>query len=227
MAVKLVIFDMAGTTVYDKDNVNVAFREALQEKGIEVTRQDVNDVMGMAKPLAIRLLMERYVAKEQITETIIHEIHDTFLNKMISFYKTDASVKEIEGASDTFKKLRGMGIKVGLDTGFSRKIAQTILDRLGWEKAGLIDASVTSDEVAHGRPAPDLAFKVMELTGVKDPKEVVKVGDTPSDLGEGKAAGCLYNIAVTSGAYTFEELEKHEHTHILPSINELPQLLSN
>ncbi len=227
MSIKLVIFDMAGTTVHDKDNVNIAFQDAMSESGIEVNRKEVNEVMGMPKPLAIRIMMEKKLPEAEVTEERNEAIYQLFLQKMIDFYTNDPSVREIDGASDTFKKLKENGIKVGIDTGFARPIAQVIIDRLGWETNGLIDASVTSDEVANGRPHADLALKVMEILGVTDSSEVAKVGDTPADLGEGKAAGCKYNIGVTSGAYTREELEQHEHTHILSSLTELPQLLLN
>lgn len=227
MSIKLVIFDMAGTTVHDKDNVNVAFRDAMSESGIEVTRDEVNEVMGMPKPLAIRIMMEKKLPAAEVTEERNEAIYQLFLQKMIDFYTNDPSVREIEGASETFKTLKENGIKVGIDTGFARPIAQVIIDRLGWETNGLIDTSVTSDEVANGRPHADLALKVMELLGINDAGVVAKVGDTPSDLGEGKAAGCKLNIGVTSGAYTREELEQHDHTHILGSLRELPALLLN
>lgn len=218
---------MAGTTVHDKDNVNIAFRDAMSESGIEVTRDEVNEVMGMPKPLAIRIMMEKKLPANEVTEERNEAIYQLFLQKMIDFYTNDPSVKEIEGASETFKTLKAGGIKVGIDTGFARPIAQVIIDRLGWETNGLIDASVTSDEVANGRPHADLALKVMEIVGINDAGMVAKVGDTPADLGEGKAAGCKFNIGVTSGAYTREELEQHEHTHILGSLRELPELLLN
>ena len=84
---------------------------------------------------------------------------------------------------------------------------------------------MTSDEVPRGRPFPDLVFRVMELTGVSDVKRVAKVGDTPSDLGEGTAAGCGWVIGVTEGTHTRAQLEGHPHTHLLGSIRELPALL--
>jgi phosphonatase-like hydrolase len=88
-----------------------------------------------------------------------------------------------------------------------------------------IDATVTSDEVAQGRPFPDMIFRAMELTGVTDVKRVAKVGDTPSDLGEGMAAGCGWVVGVTGGSHTREELLAHPHTHLIPSIAQLPVCL--
>ena len=157
------------------------------------------------------------------TSEEIELIHQDFIKRMIHLYQTDRRVKEIDGASELFERLRQKGIKVGLDTGFSRDIAQTIIARLGWEEK--IDASVTSDEVANGRPAADMGLKLMDLLSVSDPKTVVKVGDTASDLGEGQALGVAFNIGVCSGAYSREQLEAEQHTHVLDSIRELPKVL--
>ena len=65
----------------------------------------------------------------------------------------------------------------------------------------------------------------MALTGVSDPQAVAKVGDTPSDLLEGRAAGCGLVIGVTNGTHTREELAPHPHTHLIGSLRELPALV--
>lgn len=224
MAVELVVFDMAGTTVYDGDAVNACLRSALANAGVEVSRDEVNGVMGIAKPLAIRtLLSERHPGVEIAEETVL-QIHDDFLARMLTFYRTDPAVREIEGATATFRALRAAGVKVALDTGFSRPIADAVLQRLGWDTT-LLDATVTSDEVAQGRPSPDMIYRIMELTGVSEAQQVAKVGDTPSDLQEGTSAGCGWVIGVTEGSHTEAELAAHPHTHLLPTVAAIPALL--
>lgn len=224
MAVELVVFDMAGTTVHDGDAVNAYLRAALLNAGLEVSRDEVNAVMGIAKPLAIRTLLTEKHPGVEIAEEAVLQIHDDFLARMLAFYRTDPNVREIAGATATFRTLRAAGVKVALDTGFSRPIADAILERLGWD-TGLLDATVTSDEVAQGRPYPDMIYRIMELTGVADTKRVAKVGDTPSDLQEGTAAGCGWVVGVTEGSHTEAELVAHPHTHLLPTVAEIPALL--
>lgn len=226
MKIELVVFDMAGTTVYDGDAVNLCLRGALEAANVPVSRDEVNSVMGIAKPIAIRTLLERRSDDPAtVSETEVLRIHDDFLQRMIAHYRFDPSVREMDGASATFRKLREAGIKVALDTGFSRPIADILFARLGWQQGGLIDASVTSDEVEKGRPYPDMIYRAMERTGVTDVRRVAKVGDTPADLQEGQAAGCGLVIGVTNGSHTREELAPFPHTHLLASIAELPGLL--
>jgi phosphonatase-like hydrolase len=121
--------------------------------------------------------------------------------------------------------LRRAGVQLALDTGFSRDIVDAILQRLSWAGTDLLDATVASDEVPRGRPHPDLVLQAMKLTGVKDARRVAKVGDTPSDLQEGHAAGCGFVIGVTNGSHTRQQLESHPHTHLIDNLRELPALL--
>jgi phosphoglycolate phosphatase-like HAD superfamily hydrolase len=65
----------------------------------------------------------------------------------------------------------------------------------------------------------------MELTGVTDAGHVAKMGDTPSDLQEGWAAGCGLVIGVTNGSHTRKQLAPHPHTHLIDNLRELPGLL--
>ena len=223
MNVKLVVFDLAGTTVKDDRNVHKVLQKALAKHGVTVSLEDCNDVMGLPKPIAIRDLLERrYEGSRPVTTAWINEIHNRFVEEMILFYKTDPSVGEKEGVSDTFRKLKANNMKVVVDTGFDRQITDPLLDRLGWKSEALIDGSVTSDEVERGRPYPDLIFRAMELTNVSDASQVVKVGDTISDMHEGQAAGCGMVVGVTTGAFSREVLSEAKPTHL---IEQLPQLL--
>ncbi len=226
MSIKLMIFDMAGTTVHDEDFVNIAFKNALEEFGYVCTRDEINEIMGMPKPLAIQLILEKKLEdKSIVSASYVTKIHTRFQEMMVDFYSSSATIREIEGVSDTFRLLKERGVKIGIDTGFDRKIADAIFHRMGWEEKGLIDYTITSDEVENGRPHPDMVYKAMSKFNITDSSEVGKVGDTPADLNEGKNAGCGLNIGVLSGAYRLDQLEQHPHTHIVESVVAIPELL--
>ena len=227
MSPELIVFDLAGTTVKDNHDVHRALQNALRKYGVLISIEDANTVMGIPKPQAIRSLLNTCdVLHRPITEDFVQEIHHTFVDEMIHFYQEDPSVAEKAGVSDTFRKLKESKLKIAIETGFDRQITDSILARLGWKENHLIDASVTSDEVPRGRPYPDLIFKAMELTQVKDSKCVAKVGDTTSDLLEGNSAGCGWVIGVTTGAYSRSELEKEKHTHLIENVHEVLEIFS-
>lgn len=227
MPIELVVFDLAGTTVKDNKDVHRMLQKALAQYGVNISIEDANGVMGIPKPVAIRRLLEkRYVGPRPITADWIAEIHEVFVKGMINFYKTDPSVGEKAGVYNTFRKLKQSKLKVVVDTGFDRQITDPLLERLGWKKENLIDASVTSDEVERGRPYPDLIFKAMALTNINDVKNVAKVGDTASDMQEGNAAGCGWVIGVTTGAFSKAQLEQEKHTHLIENVQEVLEIFN-
>jgi phosphonatase-like hydrolase len=220
ISIQLVVFDIAGTTVAGHHEVHRALRQALAHEGFNVSYNEANAVMGYPKPVAIRQLLEKRGAAEA-TDAYVDQIHQDFVERMVDHYANGTEVSEKEGVQEVWSVLRQRKIRVALDTGFSRPIADAIIGRLGWRN--LIDASVTSDEVERGRPHPDMIFRAMERTGVSNGQAVAKVGDTASDLQQGTAAGCGLVVGVTTGAYSAEELQREPHTHL---IARLPELLS-
>jgi len=221
----LVVFDIAGTTVFDGDAVGTCLRQALENVSqLSFSRDDVNAVMGIPKPVAIRSLLEQRLG-HPVEESQVDAIHHDFEARMLEYYRTSPAVIEVDGALGVFRTLHERGLKVALDTGFGRPITDAVMERLGWTVPAVVDATVTSDDVASGRPAPDMIFRAMQMTGVADPGRVVKVGDTPSDLHEGSNAGCGMVLGVPSGSHTADQLRPHPHTALIGSIRDLPQVL--
>lgn len=217
--VDLIVFDIAGTTVKDKDNVNMCVREALLAAGTDVPLSRINLTMGLPKPVAIGQLLQ-----ESGSTADLEAVHRDFVERMKDYYRTAPEVGPIEGVEEAFAEFREAGVKVVLDTGFSREITDVILERLGWD-ATVIDGSVCSDEVANGRPYPDMILHHMKANGLEDVRRVAKVGDAPADLNEGKNAGCGFVIGVLCGTHTEEQLAAHPHTHLVPMVRDLPAIL--
>jgi phosphonatase-like hydrolase len=226
--VKLIVFDMAGTTVHDEMFVSKAVAAAMNEFGYNVQPKEVQPIMGYEKPLAIKMLLEKHEPViNKISNELIEDIHARFVDIMMHFYKTSPDVRPIDGVEEVLMQIRNWGILIGLDTGFSKDIANLIVERLGWLQKGLVQYVVASDEVPIGRPEPYMIYKMMDAAGITDVKEVIKVGDTEVDVNEGKNANCLYSIAVTTGAYSRESLEKYKPDFILESLDELLLIIQN
>ncbi|NUP06880.1 MAG: HAD hydrolase-like protein [Polyangiaceae bacterium] len=224
MRIDLVVFDVAGTTVKDDDAVNDIMRSAIASAGTLVDRAAVAAVMGLPKPESIRLLLSRARSRPPTLEEV-DEVHTAFVEQMTNHYLESSRICEVPGAAATFRRLREAGVKVALDTGFSRLILDAVLGRLGWYGDGLIDVTVASDEVLHGRPYPDMIERAMALTGIQNPEYVAKVGDTAADMREGHAAFCGCVIGVLSGTGTFEELAQFDDTVVVADITKVPDVI--
>ncbi len=166
--------------------------------------------MGYEKNQAITQMLHLHEHdKSKITKELVNDIHREFVKQMIHFYQTEPGIEPLPNVEETFAALHQAGVLVGVNTGFSKDIAETVVDRLDWQQKGLIDYLVGSDEVELGRPHPFMIQKMMQAGGIKDPLEVAKVGDTEVDVREGQSAGCKYVIGVTTGIFTREELEQY------------------
>lgn len=223
MKPKLVVFDIAGTTLNDReDTVSAAFLQSINEHGVDIGSSDIRWVMGYRKLEAIEMLLES--AKIKISENMIHAIHDRFI-EILNHYYANTPISEYEGISELFMLLGENNVKVALDTGFSSSTTSIIASRLGWIESGLVHATVSSDQVLRGRPHPDMIEFLMELFDIVNAKDVIKVGDTPSDLMEGKNAGCGLTIGVTYGTHSKEELQDHPNDYLVSSVDELKKII--
>ena len=219
---EMVVFDVAGTTVWDGENpVARAVCRALGEVGVEISEDRVDPVMGMPKPLAIRTLLAEARGGEA-DEGEARRVHESFRQHAMAYYRTDPRVRAMEGAERVFAMLRAAGVRVTLDTGFDRQTLDTILDRLKWH--GVVDDTVTSDEVDSGRPAADMIEALMERAGIRDAARVAKIGDSVSDIEQGLNAGCGLVVAMRS-ARTVPVLGRYPGVAGVSSLDELPGLL--
>jgi phosphonatase-like hydrolase len=146
---------------------------------------------------------------------------------MIAHYRTQ--LKEVPGAADTFRWCHDHVIKVATDTGLHGKITEAIMDGLGWVCDGLVDCSVNVESVSseRGRPAPFMIFHAMEKLDVQNVHKVIKIGDTPADMLEGRNAGCRGVVGVLSGPRPVTAGGKYWHFHVIESVKDLLELIED
>ena len=212
MDLDLFLFDFAGTTVRDDGIVLEAYRRVLGRAGLEADDPWLLARMGRTKRTVFEELLDlngRPVADAPALAA-------GFDDAMAGVFE-DRPPEALPGAEEAIAGLRAAGVAVGFTTGFSSATMAIILDRLGWRS----DAAVASDEVASGRPAPDLIIEAMRRAGVSDAGRVGTCGDTPSDLLAGANAGCSVIVGVGHGTHSLDELARYPHTHLLPDLTGL------
>lgn len=233
--IQLVVFDMAGTTVTDHHEVERCFAEAAAETGLIVNNERILAMQGLAKRYVFQTLWQEQLGEvHPHVPTHVDVSYASFTRILENHYLTNGATPT-EGCLEAFSFLREHGIQIALTTGFYRKVTNIILNNLGWLEGldeqyvgsteSTIQASITSDEVERGRPYPYMIERAMQLLGVSDPQAVVNVGDTPSDLLSGKAAGVGLNLGVTNGTHTAEQLMPHPHDRLIGSLVELIPLI--
>ncbi|HET6254144.1 MAG TPA: HAD family hydrolase [Puia sp.] len=221
-SIQLVVFDIAGTTVRDNGNVGEAFISAFKDYGFTIPVAEVKKVMGFRKMDAIAMLLEKFAPARATDDELTDRIHTRFIDTMIDHYRNDDTLAPLPHAEDVFQALKQRGIKVALNTGFTRSITDTILHRLRWDdRSPLIDQVICSDEVPNGRPHADMIEVLMDDLDIDSPAQVLKVGDTEVDVEEGRNAECGKVVSVTTGAYTREQLQPYHPDFIIDDLQEL------
>lgn len=233
--IELVVFDMAGTTVTDHHEVERCFAEAATETGLSVSDERILAMQGLSKRYVFETLWKEQLGEGADVTSKVDVSYDAFRRILEDHYRTNGATPT-EGCLETFAFLREQGIAIALTTGFYRVVTDIILEKLGWlnglneQRIGstdsLIQLSVASDEVERGRPYPQMIEKAMRILGVSNPKAVVNIGDTPSDLLSGRAAGVALNLGLTNGTHSREQLEAYPHDLLLGSLRELRTVIS-
>ncbi len=221
MPIELAIFDIAGTLIEDHNEVADAFLEALRANHIDVADEEIKEWKGSSKRQVITHFVERQFGKCR-NLPLIDRTYSEFRFRLEQRYGSGGIVK-IKGAEETLDFLRALNIKLATTTGFYREVRDRILKELQWESR--FDVNVCSDDVANGRPAPDMIHLVMNRMGVTDPARILNVGDTPLDLQSGTAAKCGMVVGVLTGMHTPERLRREPHTHLMASVADIPSLL--
>ncbi len=221
--IKLAVFDMAGTVVNEDNVVYKTLMEAINNNGFEVSLDFVLEHgAGKEKHQAIKDIIkaDSGSADAQLAKTIFEEF-----KKLLDKAYQDLDVTSYMGVEELLYFLRNNNIKVALNTGYDRKTAELLLQKMEWAKGMEYDELVTADDVVLGRPNPDMIDEAMRRLGIEDPKFVLKAGDSIIDILEGKNAKCGITVGVTTGAHTYEQLAGAEPTFVLDSLTSLKDLL--
>ncbi|WP_028267778.1 phosphonatase-like hydrolase [Arthrobacter sp. MA-N2] len=220
--ITLAVFDIAGTTVDERDEVYRTLRAAVEREGATVSPAELQKWMGTEKRWAIRNLMQ--AGGLEPTDAVVDSAYAWFLDSLRDSYRTNPP-QPLPGVPEAMAVLRARGIKVALTTGFSTEIAAPLLAGLGWtahdgDPSATLDAVVCADMVAAGRPAPHMIHRAMEATGIQDVAQVAAAGDTAADVLAARRAGVL-SIGVLTGHMSREDFAPHPHDAIVDSVVDL------
>lgn len=203
--VEAVIFGWAGTTVdYGCFAPVQAFIETFKAAGVEPTIEETREPMGMLKIDHIRtmLKMDRIAAEwERVhgatpCEDDVHALYEPYEQRLLSILHNFAEPKP--HVLDAVAQLRAADVRIGSTTGYNDKMMAIVVPaarEAGYEPDFIITPGAVG---GHSRPYPYMMFRNMEALGVTDARRAAKVGDTVSDIREGKNAGCI-SIGVIEG----------------------------
>ena len=173
-----VVFDLDGVLV-DSEGVWDGVREELAyERGGNWHPGAQREMMGMSSPEWSAYMHERIGLSERPAE-----INRIVVERMLQRYS--AGPPWIPGALDAVHRMAA-SFPLGLASSSNRELIDAVLDAGGL--AGLFGATVSSEEVARGKPSPDVYLKAARRLRV-DPVACVAIEDSHNGIRSAKAAG--------------------------------------
>ena len=195
--INLVIFDWAGTTVdYGCFAPVQVFLEIFKEREIDVTLEEARGPMGMLKIDHIKAMLSLDRVTALWNENDIEELYKNFENKL---FKILADYTEpVPHCIETVNILRERGLKIGSTTGYTQEMMDIVT--AGAKSQGYSpDYYTTPNAVPAGRPAPYMIYQNMLTLGEEDTDCVIKIGDTISDIKEGRNAK-VWTVGILKGS---------------------------
>jgi HAD superfamily hydrolase (TIGR01509 family) len=192
------LFDLDGTLVDSVYQHVLAWREALESTGIELSVWRIHRRIGMSGGLLINALLRETghrVTAEEVAQ--LQRIHAEAYARLVP------QVRPLPGAPQLLAYLSDQGIPWAIATSGRLESAHPALQVLGIGAAAPV---ITRDQVSHAKPDPDLFLAAAARLGA-DISDSVVVGDSVWDLLAARRARAL-GVGLLSGGYGQFELEQ-------------------
>jgi HAD superfamily hydrolase (TIGR01509 family) len=178
VGIRTVIFDLDGVLIDSEERWARAKEDLVRETGGRWKPEASHAMLGMSSPE-----WSRYLQEELGVPLAPEEINDAVVARMLEDYRRDLPL--IAGARDAVQRLAARW-PLALASSSNREVIDVVLQASGLADA--FDATVSSEEVARGKPAPDVYLEAATRLGVA-PGDAAAVEDSTNGLLAALAAG--------------------------------------
>jgi len=204
-----VVFDLDGVLLDTEELWDEARRQLAEERGGRWHEQAQRAMMGMSSPE-----WSRYMHDEIGLPDPPEEIAAEVVRRLEELYRERLPV--IPGAIEAVRRL-GQRWPLGVASSSNRPLIDLFIELTG--TAALFQATVSSEEVARGKPAPDVYLEAARRLGV-DPGRAVAIEDSENGIRSAAAAG-MHVIATPNRAFPPSAEALALASVVLDSIEEL------
>ena len=193
------LFDLDGTLIDSVYQHVLAWREALEKTGIQLSVWRIYRRVGMSGGLFVNALLRETGHQLTKQETVdLQRLHADAYARLV------AQVRPLPGARELLDYLSKKRVRWAVATSGRMESAAPALKILGVDPNKV--TVITRDQVRYAKPDPDLFLAAAKKLGVAMSASVV-VGDSVWDLLAARRANAL-SVGLLSGGYGREELEK-------------------
>ncbi len=193
------LFDLDGTLVDSVYQHVLAWRQALESEGIDLSVWRIHRKIGMSGGLFTNMLLrETGLELDQQRIERLQRLHAE------AYKRNYSNVRPLPGADALLATLTQAQIPWAIATSGRLETAAPVLETLGVDLNRTV--VVTRDQVKYAKPEPDLFLAAARHLGV-DIETASVVGDSVWDMLAARRARAL-GIGLLSGGYGLQELER-------------------
>jgi len=213
LKVEGILLDLDGTVVDSKE----AYLEAVKAAFASIGRKTVDAKIVTEIP---KRLEQNLPINDIVKRIDVQKFLEAYLN---AYYQATAvKTKPIPNISETLKKLSEKA-KLALITMRYVSKEKIVKELENFGLAKYFQFVITALDTHYPKPSPEALIKCAKQLGIQM-GECAIVGDSVTDVRAGKTAGAK-TVAVLSGIFSREELEREKPDLILESVNQLPDFL--
>jgi 2-aminoethylphosphonate-pyruvate transaminase len=211
--IRAVLFDVIGTTVLENDSelINSCFEAAFSGSAVAVSKTEIHGVRGMDKLEAIKKILATTGSPPELASKILDDFKLKVAAEISNFH-------EHPGLDEVMAFLKSRDIVVGVGSGLPFSLFEMIYKNLNWQRHRFGYAEVF-EKFKVGRPDPAMIVEMCQRTNVSA-SQLLKVGDTVSDIIEGKNAGAQTAV-VLIGTQAKEKLMACNPDYLLESLEDI------
>ena len=207
--IEAVVFDLDGLLI-ETEELWDEVREALaHERGGRWSESAQRDMMGMSSTEWSRYMHEA-VGLAEAPE----EINELVVERMAERYRSQLPL--LPGAVEAVERIAARWL-LGVASSSNRVLIDLVLELSGL--VGTFRATVSSEEVARGKPAPDVYFEAARRLGV-EPSRTAAVEDSNAGIRSASAAG-MRVVAIPNRTFPPDEEALELAEVVLESLDEL------
>jgi HAD superfamily hydrolase (TIGR01509 family) len=214
--IEAVVFDMDGVLIESEEVWDAIRAVYVRERGGRYDAEIQRAMMGMSSPEWSRYLHETAGVPDSP-----EEINAEVVRRLLEAYRTHLPL--MPGAVDAVKRLAER-YPLAVASSSNRPIIDAVLETAGLEP--YFQATVSSEEVPRGKPAPDVYLEAARRLGV-EPERCAAVEDSHGGIRAAKAAG-MFTIAFPNPTYPPDEESLAQADVVIRSLDELtPELVAS
>jgi beta-phosphoglucomutase len=208
MMFEAAIFDWDGTLADTRIPIVVSFHRTLKEVGLAVPTEYIERRIGIGASDTFREILRSQ--NRPIDEAVVKQL---VARKSEIQLEMAEEVKLFPGATELLASLQGQ-LHVALASMNNRTVIAQLLKVKGLESC--FEFVMTGDLVTHSKPDPEIFLKTAEALKTA-PNRCVVFEDSIFGVKAAKAGG-MRCIAVTTGVYSRDELEKEKPDLVVESL---------